>query len=249
MHKNLLENKVCIITGASRGIGRAVAELFSEEGGSIVLVGRNIRLLEIIQESIKRKSRNCLLIEGDVTDEAFAMHVSALAMETFDAIDVLVNNAGVTMREPFSSMTYKQWDLILKTNLYGTMCFCKAVLGYMKKGSCIVNVSSAAAKTPNLSHSHAYGASKAGILALTKSLALAYAPSGIRVNAVCPGPVETDMISDWTRDYREKKIHNIPLGRLGSPSEIAQVILFLASDLSSFICGESINVNGGTLME
>lgn len=249
MQNKLLENKVCVITGASRGIGKSVVEVFSDEGALLVIIGRNLQLLESLQHSIVKKGGRCNIVEGDVSDENCASNVVSLAIKEYGAIDVLVNNAGMTMRNSFSDMTYEQWDTIVKTNLYGTMYFCKHALEYMKNGASIVNVSSAAGKSPNISHSHAYGASKAGILALTRSLALAYAPSGIRINAVCPGPIETDMISDWTQEYRNKKIQNIPLGRLGTPREIANVILFLASEFSSFICGESINVNGGTLIE
>lgn len=248
MNRLLLQDKVCIITGASRGIGEATAKVFQAEGGTLVLVARNAERLEALKVRLGQYRNRTLYFCGDVQDSDFARNVVTKTVETYGKIDVLVNNAGITNRVPFSGMSIEDWDSIIKTNLYGTMLFSKSVLKYMTAGGTIVNVSSAAAVQPNLNHSHAYGASKAGILALTRSLALLYAPQGIRINAVCPGPIETDMTSDWTEDYRKKKMDSIPLKRMGKPEEVANAILFLASDLSSYICGAVLHVNGGTFM-
>jgi len=248
MNRQLLEGKVCIITGASRGIGAATAELFAEEGGALVLVGRSKQGLEALEARLRKKDTQVTICVGDVSDPRTAEKVVALTIQTYRKLDVLVNNAGTTNRESFMEMKLESWDAILRTNLYGTLFFCKESLKHMKAGGTIVNVSSLAAVQPNLNHNHAYGVSKAGILALTRSLALQFAPLGIRINAICPGPFDTDMTSDWSPEYRSRKIEGIPLHKIGKPLEAAQCILFLASELSSFVCGAVLHVNGGIYM-
>ena len=147
-------------------------------------------------------------------------------------------------------MALNDWQRVLDVNLTGTLHFCRAVLPGMieRRSGVIINVSSTTGKTPHKNAAPAYGASKAAVNYLTMHLAQEMAPHGIRVNAVCPGPVETDMSSQWTEEYRERVERGVPLGRLGTAEEIAGVVLFLASDLSGFVTGETVNANGGTYM-
>ncbi|MBR0035391.1 MAG: SDR family oxidoreductase, partial [Synergistaceae bacterium] len=171
-------------------------------------------------------------------------------MNRFGHIDILVNNAGINTRTKFLDLTLEEWDKVLRTNLTGSFYACKCVIPHMlaQKSGVILNMSSRAGKTAHKNASVPYGASKAGVDALTRKLADDFGPEGIRVNSICPGPIETDMSLQWTPEYRQKVFANIPLGRLGKAEEVANLAVFLASDLAGFITGESININGGTYM-
>jgi len=247
----LLANKIAIITGASRGIGRAIALTFARNGASLVINGTKRELLQDLAGEIRHLGRECLVQAGDVSDPDTAQKLAEDAIRAFGRIDILVNNAGVMMRSSTLETEVEDWQRILNVNLSGTFYCCKAVLPYMikQKYGKIVNISSTRGKAPHPNASPAYGASKAGIIYLTRHLALEMAKYNICVNAVCPGPIETEMVSTWDDEYRAQVISKIPLGRLGTPEEVANVVLFLASDMSSFITGEAINVNGGSYMD
>lgn len=248
---NLLAGRSVLITGASRGIGRATALILSENGAKVAINDTNEKLLKELDEKIKEKGQECIIVPGDISNFAVSNKIVSEVIKCFGKIDVLVNNAGITKRVLFEHLTLTDWERVLSVNLTGTMLCCQAVIPYMKevKYGKIVNVSSTAAKRPNLSTSPCYGASKAGILYLTKHLAKELAHYNIYVNAVCPGPIVTGMTNDWSPEYRRQVISNVPLGRLGKPNDVANVILFLCSNLSDFITGEAINVNGGALMD
>jgi 3-oxoacyl-[acyl-carrier protein] reductase len=174
-----------------------------------------------------------------------------LTEKTFGRIDILVNNAGIIRRGTIETVTEEDWDRVIAINLKGTFNCCRAVVGPMKKrgGGKIVNVSSIAAKSGDITSAPGYASSKAGGDALMKTLASQLAPCGIRVNAVAPHAIETEMSAEWPEEKRRKIIASIPLGRLGRPEDVAEAVLFLASESASFITGEILDVNGGTLMD
>lgn len=246
----MLDGKTAIITGAARGIGREVTFAFAEQGARLVLSGTDQARLDALTAELSDRGCEAAALAGDVADPETARRAAGLAMERFGQIDILVNNAGMNTRAPTLEMPLEDWHRVIDVNLNGTLHFCRAVLPHMieRKSGVIVNVSSSRAKTPHPNAAPAYGASKAAVNYLTMHLALEMAPHGIRVNAVCPGPVETDMSAQWTDEYRSRISASIPMGRLGRAREIAGAVVFLASDQSGFITGETINANGGTYM-
>jgi 3-oxoacyl-[acyl-carrier protein] reductase len=246
----MVEGKVAIVTGASRGIGRAISVALVRSGAKVLVHGTNQGLLQILAGELSEAGGEATLFAGDVSDERTAYRACELACEKFGSVDILVNNAGINLRSPTLEMSVEDWKRVIDVNLNGTLYFCRAVLPGMiaRGGGAIVNVSSTTAKTAHRNAAPAYGASKAAVNYLTMHLAFEMAPHNIRVNAVCPGPVETDMSSQWSPEYRQRVAQGIPMGRLGTPEEIAGVVLFLASDLSGFVTGETINANGGTYM-
>lgn len=246
----MLSGKTVIITGATRGIGKEISLTLSRNGASCVLVGTNIDLLTDVGKQISDAGGSALTLAGDVARAEIAAEAVALAEARFGTVDILVNNAGINTRSSTLDMPLSDWQRVMDVNLNGTLHFCRAVLPGMiaQDGGTIVNVSSSTSKTPHRNAAPAYGASKAAVNYLTMHFAQEMAPHNIRVNAVCPGPVESDMTAQWTEAYRQQALGRIPLGRLGTPRNIADAVLFLASDMSGFITGETINANGGTYM-
>lgn len=243
-------NKTVIVTGASSGIGNTVALKFAEQGASVVLNGRNEAKLNETQRKIKEIGGESIVCRGDVTDPATAERTVKSALEHFHSIDILVNNAGINERTATLDLSLENWKNLIDINLNSAFLFSKAVLSTMRsqKSGKIINVSSKASKTPHPNASPSYGASKAALNYLTMHLALEFAQDNILVNAVCPGPIETDMTEQWSREYREKVLNTIPVNRLGTPVEVAEMIIFLASSKANFITGELININGGLYM-
>lgn len=246
----LLKGKAAIITGSSRGIGRAIAQTFAENGADLVIHGTRNSALQELQSQILKLGVRCKYIAGDIGDYTTAQRLTEVCLQTYGKIDILVNNAGINSRYSFLDLPLEEWDNMLRINLTGVFYTCKCAVPSMleRRSGCIINMSSSAGKTAHPNASICYGVSKAGINSLTQKLAYDLAPNGIRVNAVCPGPIETDMSLQWIPEYREKVLSAIPLRRLGKGLDVANVALFLASDLSGFIVGESINVNGGKYM-
>ena len=246
----LLENQVAIVTGASRGIGRAIAIALAVQGASLVINGNRADLLQEVAEEIEKIGQRCFINIGDVSKPETAASLADLTIREFGRIDILVNNAGINLRSSTLDMKFADWQRVLDVDLNGTLHCCQAVLPNMirRQSGRIVNISSTTAKTPHHNAAPAYGAAKAGVNYLTQHLAFEMAKHGIRVNAVCPGPVETDMSTQWTEDYRRQVLTKIPLGRLGKPRDVANAVVFLTSDMSDFITGETINLNGGTYM-
>lgn len=244
----MLADKVAIVTGASRGIGKSIAKTLAESGASLAIVGTNLGLLNEVCCEVKELGRECLVYAGDVTKPETAQVVAEETIKHYGKIDILVNNAGINMRSSTLDIDLEDWHHVVDVNLNGNFYFSKAVLSHMVERNCgkIVNVSSTTAKSGHKNAAPSYGASKAGVDYLTKHLALEMAKYNINVNGVSPGPIETDMIKQWSGDYFEKVLSNIPLQRLGTPKNIADVVLFLASSMSDFITGETVNVNGGS---
>ena len=246
----LLKGYAAIITGSSRGIGRAIALAFAENGADLVIHGTKEGALQELQSQIRDMGVRCEYVAGDIGQYETAQRLADTCMAAYGKIDVLVNNAGINSRKTFAELTPEDWDNMLRVNLTSAFYTCKTVVPHMlerKKGA-IINMSSSAGKTAHPNAAVCYGVSKAGINSLTQKLAYDLAPHGIRVNAVCPGPIETDMSLQWTEEYREKVFSSIPLRRLGTGADVANVAVFLASEMAAFVGGESINVNGGKYM-
>ncbi|MGI6712575.1 MAG: 3-oxoacyl-[acyl-carrier-protein] reductase [Bacillota bacterium] len=248
-----LEEKVAIITGASQGIGRAVALELAKNGARVVVnyvdfAGCREQAKEVVS-LVSQMGGKALELEADVKDLVQVEMMVQKVVEYFGRIDILVNNAGITRDNLLVRMKENEWDDVIATNLKGTYNCCKSVLKIMMKQKYgkIVNVSSVVGLMGNAGQVN-YAASKAGVIGLTKSLAKEVAGRSINVNAVAPGFISTAMTEVLSPNARESLIKHIPLQRLGKPEDVAQLILFLVSDKSSYITGQTIAVDGGMVM-
>jgi 3-oxoacyl-[acyl-carrier protein] reductase len=246
-----LKDRVAIVTGGARGIGKAIVLTFVREGARVVLVDVDQKSLEASKEEIEKMGGEALTISCDITKSSEVNEMVNQVQKTFGRIDILVNNAGIIRRGTIDSVTEEEWDRVIEVNLKGTFNCCKAVSEIMKSQGYgkIVNISSIAGKMGDITSAPGYGPSKAGIDALTKTLARQLASYGINVNAVSPHAIETEMSAQWSEERRKEIIASIPLGRLGKPEDVAEAVLFLVSEDASFITGEILDVNGGALMD
>ena len=246
-----LKNRVAMITGGARGIGRAIALTFMREGAKAVLVDIDKDRLEASKREMESRGRMVRAIPCDITHNSEVKGTVNQIHKTLGRIDILVNNAGIIRRGTIETVTEEDWDRVVEVNLKGTFNCCKAVVEIMKGQGYgkIINISSIAGKMGDITSAPGYGPSKAGIDALTKTLARQLACYGINVNAVSPHAIETEMSAQWSEERRKEIIASIPLGRLGKPEDVAEAVLFLASDGASFITGEILDVNGGAWMD
>jgi len=246
-----LKNRVAIVTGAARGIGKAIALAFLTEGAKVAIIDSDKVRLEIFRREIEKEYNEAITIPCDITKSSDVKEMVDQVGRKYGRIDILVNNAGIIRRGTIETVTEEDWDRVIEVNLKGTFNCCKAVVEIMKsqKYGKIVNVSSIAGKLGDITSAPGYGPSKAGVDALTKTLARQLAPYGINVNGVSPHAIETEMSAQWSEERRKEIIASIPLGRLGEPEDVAEAVLFLASDRASFITGEILDVNGGALMD
>jgi 3-oxoacyl-[acyl-carrier protein] reductase len=244
-------DQVAVVTGSARGIGMAIALAFVSEGAKTVLVDIDGDALERLREEIEARGGQALAVSCDISQSSAVGKMVNQVLGKFGRIDILVNNAGIIRRGTIETMTEEDWDRVIAINLKGTFNCCKAVVEPMKRrgGGRIVNVSSIAGKMGDITSAPGYGPSKAACDALMKTLARQLAPYHIRVNAVAPHAIETEMSAQWSEERRKEIIAAIPLGRLGRPEDVARAVLFLASDAASFITGEILDVNGGALMD
>ncbi len=241
----MLKNKTALVTGSSRGIGRGIAIKFAKNGCFVgINYVSNDSAAEKTLKLVKENGGKGMLLKGDVSDFDTAGEIVKKLVDKRKNIDILVNNAGIYIRNNFKDIPKKDWDKVLSVNLDGSFNICKKTLPYLKQGSRIIFISSQLAFRGS-SHGSDYSTSKAGQLGLMRSLALELADKKINVNAVAPGTIDTDIISGYTQEMREKRIDQVPLKRLGKAEDIANACLFLASDMSSYVTGETINVNGG----
>jgi 3-oxoacyl-[acyl-carrier protein] reductase len=241
----MLDGKTALVTGASRGIGRAIATLFSEQG-CFVGINYHTRKKEAQQtlQMVKDKGSSGMLLQADISDDS---SVSAMIKDLVNQqgrIDILVNNAGIYVRNRFEHINLETWNKVLGVNLNACFNICQKVLPYMGKKGRILFISSQLA-FKGTSHGADYATSKAGMLGLMRSLAIELASIPIYVNAVAPGVIDTDIIAHYSPQMRLQRINEIPLKRLGTPIDVASACLFLVSDLSNYITGETIHVNGG----
>ena len=246
-----LVNKVAIVTGAGRGIGKAIAIALAREGANIIAIDVDIQTAEEVAKEIKSLDRQALAIQVDVSDSKEVNRMVQSVLKKFKRVDILVNNAAIIKRGSIEDLTEEDWDRVMDVNLKGAFNCMKAVVGTMKKQRYgkIVNISSIAGKIGDLASAPCYGASKAGMTCLAKSLARELASYNINVNVVAPHAIETDMSKEWSEEKRKSIIADIPLGRLGEPEDVAEAVVFLVSDKAKFITGEVLDVNGGCLMD
>ena len=246
-----LEKKVAIITGAAGGIGTAITELFAKEGAVLVPVDLNEQRLQELAEKLKKEKVEVEYFAIDVSSEQQAKRVVNSTLEKFGKIDILVNGAAICKMIPILDIEADDWDRIMAVNLRSVFLFSKEVFRHMKerKYGKIISLASAAGKIGGLAAGAHYSASKAGVMCFTKSLALQAGTFKINVNCVCPGPTKTEMTDAWGEETNKDFAAKIPFKEYGQPEDIAQAILFLASDRSRYITGEILDVNGGLVMD
>ena len=241
------EGKTVLVTGSTRGIGRAIAEEFAKHGANVVVSGT---VEEKAQEVANLLAQNygvkTLGVGMDISSSQSVEEAFKKIHSTFEGIDILVNNAGITRDTLFLRMKLEDWQRVMDVNLTGTFLVTKQVIRYMtkKRWGRIINITSVVGFTGNIGQVN-YSTTKAGLVGFTKSLAKDLAPKNILVNAVAPGFIETDMTDVLKEEIKEEYKKRIPLGRFGTPQEVARVVLFLASPLADYITGEVIHVNGG----
>ncbi len=246
------EGKIVLVTGASRGIGAAVAMAFASNGASVVAT-YNVNKKEALRCAleIKQKGGECVLQQANVSRASDVRRTVKNVLAKYRRIDILVNNAGIWKRGEIGSMSEKQWDETISLNLKGTFLFCNEVAPIMKKQKSgkIINISSTAGQRGEPFYSH-YAASKGGVIAFTKSIAVELAPFNVNVNSVSPGWVKTGMTSHVLNDARLRPGIDaaIPRGKVATPADITGAVLFLASDSAAHVVGATINVNGGSVL-
>ena len=247
-YRNVIRTgRVSVVTGGSRGIGFAIAKRFAQEGDRVCILARDATQTESAAESLSTPEKRARGFACDVQNEAEVARVFEAIADEMGGIDVLVNNAGANSRRQIDSISASDWGLEIGTNLTGAFNCSRQALRWMPQGGSIINISSNKGWEPTTSPG--YGASKAGIIGLTRCFAKQLAKRGIRVNCVSPGLIEAGMTAMLNEHERDTYTKSIPLGRIGRPEEVAEVVAFLASDAASYIVGASIHVNGGLLMD
>ena len=245
----MMKDKVAIVTGASRGIGRAIAIKMAACGGKVVVSARSIEALEGLVNEITEHGGQALSVPTDIANSADVERLFVAAMEAFGRVDILVNNAGITRDNLLVRMKDADWDAVLDTNLKGAFLCSRAaakIMGKQRIGR-IINISSVVGEMGNAGQAN-YCASKAGLIGLTKSVARELSKRNVTVNAVTPGFIVTDMTEVLNEKVKESLLGQIPLGRFGEAEDIVSAVLFLASDQAAYITGQVLGVNGGMYM-
>ncbi len=245
-----IEKRVAIVTGAGQGMGEAFAKILARNGASVAVADINTETAKKVSSEIAREGGNATPFKVDVSK---AREVSSLVTDVEARLGhpaILVNNAGVLKPTPFQEITESEWETVMRVNVDGVFYCCRYVVPLMveRRYGKIINISSTAGKSSSTFGGLHYTASKAAVLGITRHLARELAPFNVNVNAVCPGSIDTPMVrANSTKDSLREGIAKIPWGRLGSPEEVANLVLFLAGDSSSYITGASIDINGGEL--
>lgn len=242
-----LSGKIALVTGSTRGIGRSVAHRLAQAGATVVVTGRSEdRAREVAKEIATATGVQAFSVGMDLGEKESIRDAFERITEELGGVDILVNNAGMTRDTLFLRMKYEDWEEVIRVNLTGTFLLTQlAVKGMLKKRwGRVINMSSVVAFMGNVGQAN-YSSAKAGLIGFTKTLAKELASRNITVNAVAPGFIETDMTSVLPDDLKKRYLEQIPMGRFGQPEDVANVVLFLASDLAGYITGEVIHVNGG----
>ncbi len=244
-----LQNKVALVTGGAQGIGKTISEVLVRNGAHVVLGDVNLEGAQATAEAINNNGGSASAVKIDVSNPAEVKQVFDSIMKDKKPVDILINNAGITRDGLMIRMKEVDWDIVLNINLKGSfLCSQQAAKQMMKqKSGVIVNIASIVGVMGNFGQAN-YSASKAGVIGLTKTLAREVASRGIRVNAVAPGFIDTEMTRVLDESVRQSLIEQIPMVKLGLPEDVARCVAFLVSDRSSYITGQVINVNGGMLM-
>jgi 3-oxoacyl-[acyl-carrier protein] reductase len=244
-----LEGKRAIVTGAARGIGRAIAEELAGEGADLALCDLKEEWLEETAEAVSGKGRRAVRIAVDVGDAEAVAAAMAAATGELGGVDILVNNAGITRDGLLMRMSEEDWDAVLRVNLRGAFLLTRAAARPMMKqrSGAVINIASIIGLIGNAGQCN-YAASKAGVIALTKSSAKELASRGIRVNAVAPGFIATKMTDALSEDVRARMLEAIPMRRLGTPRDVARAVVFLAGEDASYMTGQVLTVSGGMVM-
>jgi len=244
-----LDGKIAIVTGAGRGIGQAIAEELAREGADLALCGRQIEPLNETAAKVQALGRKALVVSTDVGDAAAVDAFVKQVIAHYGRIDVLVSNAGITRDKLLMRMSDEDFDEVIRINLKGSFLFCRAVSRPMMKQQAgnIVIITSLIGLIGNAGQCN-YAASKAGLIAMTKSMAKEFASRNIRVNAVAPGFIVSKMTDALPEELKKQMLASIPAGRLGVPADVAKSVVFLASDDASYVTGQVLSVNGGMFM-
>ena len=246
----LLDGKIALVTGGSRGIGRAIALRLAEEGAKVAInYAGNQTAAEEVKAIIEQHGGTAMIIQTDVSDSTAAAEMVARVHEELGGLDILVNNAGITRDTLLVRMKDEDFDAVINTNLKGIYACTKAAAKFMTKqrSGRIVNLSSVVGEIGNIGQTN-YAAAKAGVIGFSKATAKEFAARHVTVNVVAPGFIDTDMTAVLKDSIREKLIEGIPLGALGKPEHVADAVLFLVSDAASYITGQVLNVDGGMVM-
>ena len=246
----LLDGKIALVTGGSRGIGRAIALRLAEEGAKVAInYAGNQTAAEEVKAIIEQHGGTAMIIQTDVSDSTAAAEMVARVHEELGGLDILVNNAGITRDTLLVRMKDEDFDAVINTNLKGIYACTKAAAKFMTKqrSGRIVNLSSVVGEIGNIGQTN-YAAAKAGVIGFSKAAAKEFAARHVTVNVVAPGFIDTDMTAVLKDSIREKLIEGIPLGALGKPEHVADAVLFLVSDVASYITGQVLNVDGGMVM-
>ena len=245
-------SRVAIITGSAQGFGKEIAVRLASGGASVVISDKNFHKARETAEEIEKSFKTSASpVQTDVRKKDEVLDLMDSTVRDFGHIDMLVNNAGIMYPTPVEDISEEEWDEVLNVNLRGVFFCCQAVTPFLKKQRWgkIVNISSVAGKTGGIATGAHYSASKAGVICLTKVFAKALAPYGVTVNAIAPGPAATAMTQVFSSQVKEELIRATPLGTLADPGDVAEAALFLLSDGARHITGETLDVNGGMLMD
>lgn len=245
----ILDQQIAVVTGAGRGIGRAIALKFADEGADVVCVSRTVENSQKVADEVKARGRRAWAVAVDVADAAGVTAAAEQILKEAGRVDILVNNAGVTRDNLLMRMSEEEWDTVLNTNLRGAFVLTKAFTrSFLKQRSGrVINLASVVGLMGNAGQAN-YAASKAGLIGFTKSVAREFASRGITVNAIAPGFVETDMTAVLKEEIKMELMKRIPLGSLGSVEDIAGAALYLASPAARYVTGQVLTVDGGMVM-
>lgn len=249
--RNILEARVAMVTGAGRGIGRAIATKLARAGAKVVAADIDLSHAQGTSEMIMEQGGVCIAVRADVTQIDSLNTLLEKALETYGKVNIMVNNAGVMYRTRIFDISLDEWEKTIKVNLTGAFLCIKAVLPGMKEQGFgrIINISSSAGRSVSTLGGAHYTSSKAGLLGLTRAVAKEVGPFGITVNAICPGLIDTEMARKTTSPGElQDFLDSFPIDRIGTPEEVGDLVVFLCSDQASYITGASLDINGGDLM-